>query len=83
MLNPEALEHALQRIDAFMSVYRSAEHGDRVAAIGVVMQGLGMTNEIKERMIDWLSEIEITADAGPFMLGLLLGLFIDEHSQAY
>ncbi|WP_037409731.1 hypothetical protein [Candidatus Solirubrobacter pratensis] len=71
-VSDEAIEYATQRVEALMRVNFTRPKGERSETLETVWEGVGVTN------VDLLYQRagEISEHAGPFLTGVLFGLFV-------
>jgi hypothetical protein len=84
-LTPESVDFACDRIGAFSIINESRPLNDKVESISVLLEGLGITDDVKERINERLNDL-ITDGArvpaqGAVMFGILVGLWMSEYAN--
>lgn len=79
-VTPEALDYATSRIEDFASVQADRDWPEKLEAIAVLLEGLGMDEDIKGQLSVWVEGF-IGKQSGELMVGLLLGLFVNQFEN--
>lgn len=83
-LTPESVDFACDRIGAFSTINESRELDEKIESISVLLEGLGISDEVKERLNEKLSELvgegSRVPASGAVMFGILVGLWMAEHA---
>ena len=75
-LTRESIRYAMNRLKDFESVHRGESLPDKIKALDTMMESLGMNDEIKSTLIQWLDRFEDgEGHEGAFLLGVLVGTF--------
>ena len=77
-MDEKALHYATRRIEDFISVQRHNE--EKLAAIELLFGSLGLEKDVRESLDLWLTKLGVD-DPGEVMLGLLVGLFIQQYNE--
>lgn len=79
MLTPEAFNHALKRAKDHALVHAGKSFTDRQEALEITLESLGLTDELKRTLIEWLEINGGIEYQAPICFGLFIGLFVLEY----
>lgn len=84
MLTPESVDFACDRIGAFSLINEARSSDEKVESISVLLEGIGITEDVKERLnerlMELLDEESRVPASGAVMFGVLIGLWMSEHA---
>jgi len=75
-LTVESIRYAVDRLKNFESVHRGEDLSNKIEALDVMMESLGMDDKIKSMLVEWLNRFEDGEGyEGQFLLGVVVGTF--------
>jgi hypothetical protein len=82
VLDEEALDFAISRVESFARLNFRREQSEKLEAVDILWSSFGIDDNIKERLSEWLNEFlgEDPDRHGAVLLGLLVGLFIEDYN---
>lgn len=78
LFTAEALKYALDKASAFARVNASRSYAEKVEAIDVWFEAVGLSEDKFEMVDNWMVDEGVHDYAGEILLGLMIGLFINE-----
>jgi hypothetical protein len=79
-ISSEALAFATGRVEDFASVQQHRDWDEKLEAVTVLLEGLGLDEQVKHELSEWLDGF-IGEQSAEILLGLLLGLFVNQYQN--
>lgn len=78
-MTEEALRFALARIEDFYNVQKEKPFSEKLEAVSVLREGLGLTDDLTNELSKWSAEFNGPGFDGALTMGVLIGLFVAQH----
>lgn len=82
-LDKRALQYACQRVEDFALVNKARPLDEKVDALNIWLEGVGLSDALKRDFADWLRRFlgSDRHDDPAVMIGLAVGLFVNQFNH--
>lgn len=70
---------AMDRLEDFRAVHSGDDMGDRIDAIGIMLESLGITDALEMDIMQFLYDKNGHGQEGGYLLGIILGIMAYRH----